>query len=174
DIYVRGFQALGHEAVTVCSPASAEGYAWPVALCEDERELTRAGFWRGLGAEVALVITWHRMSDVLAALREAGVRTINVPDSDGCVGARAHFWATLDRTIRYRPGLLAKANCCRYWLQRYLLGDVPFAHEVLENTRNSDVVLFASRFSREAFRRFLDTCGQGGLDEKVKVMPLYP
>jgi glycosyltransferase involved in cell wall biosynthesis len=174
DLYVQGFETLGHTAVTVCSSKAAQGYPCPSITCDDEKALAEPAFWRDLGADVALVLTWHRMGDVLAALRAAGTRTINIPDSDGCLGVRAHFWATLDRTIRYRPGWLAKANCLRYWLQCYLLGDARNAHAILESTRHSDVVLFASRYCKEAFRRFLDSCGQSVLDEKVKVMPLYP
>jgi glycosyltransferase involved in cell wall biosynthesis len=174
ELYAHGFEALGHEAVTVCSRAAAEGYTCPTIPCDDERALAREEFWRGVGADVALVITWHRMGDVLAALREAGARTINIPDSDGCVGVRAHFWETLERTIRYRPGWLAKANCFRYWVQRYLLGDARYTREVLESTRQSGKVLFAGRHARAAFRRFLDSCGEGRLDNEVRVMPLYP
>ncbi len=86
ELYVRGFAALGHEALTVCWPGAGEGYPCPTVTA-DEAALGRTDFWRDLGAEVALVITWHRMGEILAAQRAAGMRTINVPDSDGCVGA---------------------------------------------------------------------------------------
>src|SRR5207302_4946457 len=83
DLYVRGFEALGHQAIIVCPQESAEGYPGRVHTIASAAELAEPDLWRQLDCNVAVIITWHGMTDVLAAMRAAGTRTVALADSDG-------------------------------------------------------------------------------------------
>src|SRR5438094_4775432 len=94
ELYVRGFEALGHQAITVCTRESAEGYACPVHAVAKAADLAEPNLWLRLGCNIAVMVTWHRMADALAAMRAAGTRTVALADSDGQVSMRVHPRAT--------------------------------------------------------------------------------
>lgn len=172
--YVAGFEALGHAPVVVCRREHAEGFEAPLHLVESDAALRDPSTWRELGAEAAVIVTWHRMPDVLAALREAGTRVLALTDTDGKIGFRAHPWASLEHMWVYASTWREKARCVKYWLGRLArerLGPSPEDREVLESTRLSDVVAFGSRRAREEFRLLLRLRGEEALEGRLAVVP---
>lgn len=155
ELYAEGLSRLGHEPLVVCRRGCDEGTPYPVVTADD---LADVDFWRRLGATVALTITYHRFTNHLRAMAEAGLRVVAISDSDGRVGLRTHPWATLERMIVYRQGLRSKLGCLKYFLGRYL-GDgwsgEEEDREYLASTRASDAVVFHSPQAIDAFRRFL-------------------
>ena len=168
--YVSGFSALGHEPVIVCHEGCEEGFpeparTYPEGAFEDPRT------WREVDAEVAVIVTWHRMSGALAAIRQAGLRVVAISDSDGQIGVRVHTRATFDRLWMYHRGPLARACCLKFWLEKYLAGGAAEDREHLASTRSSDSLVLGSSEGRRHFRRFLRHHGEDRLFARVTVIP---
>ena len=108
--YVRGVLALGHDAVTVCLPAAAEGYGEPVLIAPNEPALRDPRFWEAARPDAAVVVTWLGLADVLGALRRACPRVTSLADSDGQIGARVHPRATFRQSILQHRGWLTRAD----------------------------------------------------------------
>jgi len=168
--YLHGFRALGHAPLLVCHSGREEGFpepaeAYPPAAFAD------ADLWREIGAEVAVIVTWHRMPEVLQAIRSAGTRVVAISDSDGQVGVRAHPRVTFERLWMYHSGWKEKARCTKYWLEKLLWRGREEDRMYLESTRSSDVLVLGSSEGRRHFRRFLESQGEGRLDDRVTVVP---
>jgi glycosyltransferase involved in cell wall biosynthesis len=173
ELFVRGFEALGHEVVTACTPRAAEGYAYPVHAVAERGDFADPALWRHLGADVAVMITWHMMTDVLAAIRSAGTRTIAIADSDGQVSTRVHPRATWQGMIATQPRWDLKVRATRHWLQRCLLHGRREDLDKIESTRHSDLVVFGTERARDNFRRILTHYRQHRLARRLTVAP-YP
>lgn len=168
--YLRGFRTLGHDPVLVCHSGCDEGFPEP-AQCYPATTFEDAELWREIGAEVAVIVTWHRMPAVLAALQRAGTRVVSISDSDGQVGVHAHPRRTFEQLWLTHSGWKEKARCTKYWLEKYLWRGRDENQMYLESTRYSDVLVLGSREGRRHFLRFLRQQGEERLDEKVTVAP---
>ncbi len=168
--YLAGFRALGHEPVLVCHRGCEEGFP-ELAETRAPEAFEDAGTWREIGAEVAVMVTWHRMSRVLAAMQRAGTRTIAISDSDGQIGVRAHPRATFEKLWMDHRGLAEKLRCAKFWLEKFLFRGRVEDREHLESTRRSDVLVLGSREGARHFRHFLRSHGEERLDDRVTVVP---
>lgn len=174
--YVAGCRALGHEPVIVTTRASAAdgGFDAPITTVEDAGGFSDPDFWRRLGADVALVVTWLRMPEVLRSIRAAGTRVAAISDSDGQMSLIVHPRIGLERLLAYRSGGIDTARRFKYWLTSQLRGRLRGSDEdrtVLESVRCSDVVTFCYRGAVELFRRLLAHYGEEGLLERVRIVP---
>lgn len=172
--YAAGLRALGHEPVLVATRASGEGFAGPLHLADDEASLRSVSFWREVGADAAILVTWHRMSDLLAAIREAGTRVVSIADSDGRIGTLRHPRYRLERLLVACDGWAARGRAVRFWLGEVLReagGRGAEVREALESTRLSDVVALGNEEGVERFRRFLARHGAAELDGRVVEVP---
>lgn len=173
-LYVQGFQALGHEATVVCPRACAAEVDYPLHLAERAETLEDETFWRHLGADVALAITYHRKAAMLAAIQRSGTRTLALSDSDGQVGLRAHPRITLARMWHYQPNWRRRLGCLKYFLGRYVFDarrGQEEDEEMLASTRHSDAVLFHSRPAIDHFRHFLRFHGEENLAQRCRSAP---
>ena len=173
ELFVRGFEALGHEVLTVCTAQAAEGYDYAVHLVGDRSDLADPALWQRLRADVAVMITWHRMADVLAAIQSAGTCTIALADSDGQVSMRVHPWATWSEMMASRPRWDLKLRGTKYWLQLCLLQGRREDRDKIESTRYSDAVVFGTDRARDNFGASLSHYGQDQLAARLAVAP-YP
>ena len=171
--YRRGFEALGHDAFVLARREATEGFPGPVQTVEDLDSLCDPDTWRALGADVAMIITWHRMPAVLEAIRRAGTRVLAIADTDGQIGLRVHPWPTLEKIISYADGWSGKARCVKYWLGRYLreAAGADEDEEYLASTRNSDAVVVASSEARHHLLRFLAHRDAAHLGRRVVTVP---
>jgi glycosyltransferase involved in cell wall biosynthesis len=173
ELFVRGFEALGHEVITVCTARTAEGYAYPVHLVEGPAALAETALWQGFHFEVAVLITWHMMPDVLAAIRATGTRTIALADSDGAVSMRVHPRATWRGMVAQQPRWDLKLRATKRWFQLLMLHGRREDHEKVESTRHSDALVFGTERARENFRAILAHYGADDLGDRLCVVP-YP
>ena len=72
ELYVEGLHSLGVDVITVCPVGTDEGYPHPVNCFTDEREVSDPAFWRHLACQAVVMITYHRMTEILVAARAAG------------------------------------------------------------------------------------------------------
>ncbi len=172
--YLSGFRALGHQPVVVCDEASAEGFDGPLEVAGSAERFKEPDFWRRIAAEVAVIVTWHRMSTELAAMRAAGTRVISIADTDGRLSARTYPGAALERLMVYQESLIDRLRCLEYWLVRYLRELAHGSEEDAENlasTRASNAVIFGHELAEQNFNRFLAGCGEQALGGRLAVVP---
>lgn len=172
--YVAGFERLGHEAVMVCDRDSAEGWEGPLEVVEGPERFEDVGLWGELGAEVVVIVTWHRMAAVLAAIQQAGCKVVSITDTDGQIGLRVYPWFALQRMMVYQTDLVGRLKCLKYWLERYLLDGIRGSAEDREqvaSTRSSDAVIMGSAEAQRNLRRYLARQGAAELGARVFVVP---
>ncbi|MCP4656125.1 MAG: glycosyltransferase [bacterium] len=172
--YLSGFRALGHQPTVVCTRASAEGFDGPVEIAQSAAVFEDAGFWESVGAEVALIVTWLGMVEVLAAIRRAGTQVIAIADTDGLIGLRLHPLIALERMIVYQNGWVERAKCVKYWLGRYLTEGFKGSAEDRERMasgRQSDLLVLCSPQAQSHFERFLEHCGEPQLCRRLFAAP---
>lgn len=175
--YLKGLRELGHEAFIVCTRLSAEGGFPGEELQVVERfvDFEEVDFWRKLGADAALITTWLRMSDVLAAIRAAGTKTVAITDSDGQIGLHVYPRIGFERLMAYQKGFGPRMKGFRYWfgrvLRERLTGRPEEDLEALESARQSDVLSFCHTGGREKFRAFLEHYGEEKLLDRTIVVP---
>ena len=174
--YIRGLEALGHEAFVACPESSNDGFPVPIVSPSAGGGLEDEAFWRDLAADVAIVPSFHQMSNLLELIRAAGVRTIAMGDSDGQMGLRAFPLATLRRKVfSGASDRDHQVRQLRFLARRYLLSfrrTDPQDAEFVRSAAASDVLILGCEEARTHFRRFLRTAGAGGLEGRVHVSPL--
>jgi hypothetical protein len=173
ELFVRGFEALGHEVITVCTKQAAEGYSYPIKTVAAPGDLADPVLWRRLQADVAVMITWHMRAGVLAAIRAAGTRTIAIADSDGQVSLRVHPFATWRGMIAQHPRWDLKLRATKHWLQLLLRHARREDFEKITSTWHSDAVVFGTECARDNFRLILEHYQRSGLAHRLVVVP-YP
>ena len=172
--YLEGFRALGHQPVVVCRRDHATSEIDPVLTVESRELLLDPGFWRRLGADVAVMVTWLRRADLLRAISAGGTRTVAISDSDGLVGLRAHPAMTLRRMLVYKTTWRGRLGCIKYWLGRLLTDGSRGSREdrsYLASVAASDAVTFVSPQAIAAFRRFLAFHRAESLADRLRVVP---
>ena len=169
-----GLRRPEHKVTLVSKKGTADGIPITALEFEDTEQASDPAFWKPLGLDAAVVITWHRMAGLLRAVRAAGAIPIAIPDSDGQIDVCTHFWPCFYRLVAYQPTIRRKLGCLKASLFRYIWQARTEADGKLASTRASEVVLFASSVSAAAFQRFLQRWGEDALAEKLRVLPLYP
>ncbi len=172
--YLSGFRALGHDPLVVCDRASAEGFSGPLEVAETAASFEEPDFWRQVAAEVAVIVTWHRMAAVLAAMAAADTRVISIADTDGRLSLRVYPQAALERLMVYQDSLACRLKCLKYWLGRYLRAAGRGSaedREAVASTRASDAVMFGHGCGKQHFERFLARCGEPTLGGRLSVVP---
>jgi len=172
--YVKGLRSLGHDPVIVCSADAAEEFEAPLHTCESRDRFTNPGFWHEVGAEVAMIVTWHRMAEVLAAMGEAGTTTIALSDTDGQVSDRVFPAATLRQTMFRQTSKTKQLRALSGWIRNYLAAhwaEVTLEEEILQSTRFSDALVFGHREGKRHFETMLQRFGADELSSRLTVVP---
>ena len=173
--YAAGLRALGHQPVFVCTAETAAGFPGEFHLCATREAMKDPGFWRSVGAEVVLIVTWHRMAEELRAIRSAGSRAVSISDSDGRAGSKLFWRWNLERQILYQPTRAERWRFFKGWLtlqlRQRLYRSFPEDQQSVESTRESDVVALGHRGGVANFRRFLASMGASELGAKLRVVP---
>lgn len=172
--YLSGLAALGHEAFLVTARDLAGRFDGPLEVVPSRRALENPATWRAIGADVALSVTWHRMSAMLSALATAGTRTIALADSDGQVGFAAHPRISWLRIAAYQTTALGRLKAARYFLRRLAdsaLRRDPEELEFVASTRASDRVILGSDPAVRCFARFLRQQQAPELASRLRAVP---
>jgi len=171
--YARGFRALGYDPVTVCLPSAAAGYTEPVALAPTERALRDPAFYRSLGADAGIVITWLGVPDVVAAVKGACPWVVSLADSDGQIGVRVHPGPTFARMTAQHPRWGTKVRAAKYWIQLALSGRNELDGLVLVSADHADRIAVCSPAAVDHLRAFFAHYRRPDLAAKVEAVP-YP
>ncbi len=172
--YVAGVKELGHEAAVVCVRPYGEGFKGPVISAETSEDLRDEAFWRKIGADAAIMVTWHRMSAELEALRRAGIRVAALSDTDGRVGFRPFGGYSLMLTLAPHRGGFARARALFGWILERAKASVRGSWEEREavlSTSLSKLVAIGHSEGVRNFHRFLSFHGAGTLAEGVVEIP---
>ena len=172
--YLAGWSALGHEALLVTAAPLAGTFRGRTHLVERRDELERVETWRALAADVAVGITWHRMSAMLAAIRAAGTRVVAIADSDGQVGFAAHPRISWLRIGAYQKCLASRLRALRFFCRRFTASALrrdPEELEFVASTRASDRVVLGSAPAIACFSRFLRQQRAGDLAARLREAP---
>ncbi len=172
--YQAGWTALGHDAVLVTARDLAGSFSGPTHIVDRREELERVETWKGVGADVAVAVTWHRMSGMLAAIRGAGTRVVAIADSDGQVGFAAHPRISWLRIGAYQKSLSGRLRALRYFCRRFAASAArrdPEELEFVASTRASDRVVLGSAPAIACFTRFLRQQSAGELATRLCEVP---
>jgi glycosyltransferase involved in cell wall biosynthesis len=160
--------------VLVTAADLAGGYRGEIHLVPRREDLARIATWSDLAADVAVGVTWHRMSDTLAAIRAAGTPVVAIADSDGQVGFAAHPRISWLRIGAYHPSLGGRLRALRYFCRRYIASarrQDPEEREFVASTRASDRVVLGSAPAIAGFARFLRQQQAGELSTRLREVP---
>jgi hypothetical protein len=171
--YVRGFAALGHETLLVCSEQSAAGFDHPCVTVNISNALAREQFWDSLRADLVVIVTWLGMADVVRAAKTVTPTVIVLADSDGYVGARVHPYDLLARMWHMQSSWGNKLRSAGWWLRQYLWRYKDVDRPALEQAEAADFVACCSPGARHNLRAFLTYHNRPELAQKVIVSP-YP
>ena len=172
--YQAGWTALGHDAVLVTARDLVGSFSGRTHLVARRDELAQVETWRGIGADVAAGVTWHRMSGMLAAIRAAGTQVVAIADSDGQVGFAAHPRISWLRIGAYQRTLAGRLRALRYFCRRFAASTArrdPEEREFVASTRASDRVALGSAPAIACFTRFLRQQRAGELAAKLREVP---
>lgn len=172
--YLAGWGALGHDVRLVTAADLAGGFRGPMHLVERRPDLERIETWRALAADVAVGVTWHRMSAMLAAIRAAGTRVIAIADSDGQVGFAAHPRLSWQRIGAYQANRASRLRALRYFCRRFAASALrrdPEELEFVASTRACNRVVFGSAPAIACFARFLRQQQAGELAPRLREVP---
>lgn len=172
--YLAGWSALGHDARLVTAADLVGSFRGPTQLVARREELERIETWRTLAADVAVGVTWHRMSGMLAAIRAAGTRVVAIADSDGQVGFAAHPRISWLRIGAYQASLAGRLRALRYFCRRFAASALrrdPEELEFIASTRASDRVVLGSAPAIACFARFLRQQQAGELAARLCEVP---
>ncbi|HSP82089.1 MAG TPA: glycosyltransferase family 4 protein, partial [Myxococcaceae bacterium] len=166
-----GVEQAGHEPLLLCPEAGA--FPPPEYLRVVPRErLGLADFWFAQRVDLALVYTWlDNSTDILRALRAAGVPALSKGDSDGQLGLRVHPLATLRRTVLPHASWGLRARAGLYWLRRYARAHRPEEQAILDNLEQARLTLLETEAARGHLQRFLEHAGRPELGARVRVLP---
>ncbi|HZW34203.1 MAG TPA: glycosyltransferase [Isosphaeraceae bacterium] len=171
--YVRGFEELGHQVVTVCQETAAAGYQFPIHTTPDRDALCDPELWRRLDLDAAVIINWLRMPELVAAIKSACPRVVAVSDSDGVVGIRAQPLTILRRMVALQTRWGMKARTAKYWVQLVLGGYRAAERPIIESADESDQIVVTSPGARANLAAVFASQGRPELCAKVMVVP-YP
>lgn len=171
--FVEGLRQVGADAVTLCPTGMEAGYPYPVRTFDSERALCEPGYWRELGCQAAVIITWHRMTPILQAIQAAGMRVLAIGESDGRVSPRLHAGPTFRFMTHQQATLLGRFGAAKYWLERFLFRASAEHRDLLANTAAADVLTFGASGAVAEYRALLHGLGAKHLTDRVAWLP-YP
>lgn len=170
--YVAGFRSLGWESITVCLPEAAQGYEEPVVIAPTEAALRDSSFYRSLGCEVGIVITWLGLPDIVQAMKAAIPWVVSIADNDGQVGERVHPWRTLVHAIHQHRHFGLKVRAAKYWLQKYCFAPQS-ASEIVRSASSADRITMTSPLAVDRLRDYLLRYARPEIAERITHVP-YP
>ncbi len=171
--YAEGFRQNGVDAITICPAAMEPEYPYPVLTFDSEQQICSPAFWDEANCDAVAMITWHRMTNVMKAIRQAGAKVLAIADSDGRISPRHHPWATFRYMTYLKPNACQKLGAAKHWLLRFLIHAASEHRGLIENTSTADAITLPGEGPVNEFRRLLRTLGADELEERIHWLP-YP
>ena len=171
--YMRGFRALGHDPVAVCSRSGAEGFQETLVAADALDCFADPAWWGRLQLDAAVVITYLRFAPLLRALKQSCPWVASIADSDGQVSPRIHPSVTFFQSVLQHRGWLTRGRAAKFWLQRYLSGAGNHDEERIDSAGLADVIAICSPGAREHLSALFRGRRRPDLAGRVAVIP-YP
>ena len=171
--YHGGFAQLGHEVLPFFRPGTEDGYPFPVDIFDGELIIEDPAFWASTGCDIGVLFTFHQMTNVIRAMRIAGLRVLAIGDSDTQISPRLHPWETFRYMTYLQPSWRGKLGATKHWLQRFLYRAGAEHRALSENTAAAEVFSLAGQGAVDEFRRTLSRIGSPELRERIAWVP-YP
>jgi glycosyltransferase involved in cell wall biosynthesis len=170
-LITRGFLSLGHDTVLVCREKPEIDSSWPVQVL-NEQQMIDSLAWARMKIDAAIVYTWMgNFTEVVAALKKAGVYTISKGDTDGNLGVRVHPYQAFIRMIYPHDKAMMRARATGFWLKRYAYLYRREDELIKRNLENADVTIVETKAAKMSLRRFLSYYDMLHLENKIKVVP---
>lgn len=170
--YLDGFRRLGHHATLLTTVASADGVDWAETV-PDRAALLDPELWRTRRPEVVVVPTWLGLVDLLRVVRPHATQVVALADSDGCVGARAHPLAVLERLLTQQATVVGRVRAAGWWARQYLGVNRSVDKGMLASIRLCDKVLLTTDAACANLRAFLHAVHAPELGTRLGTAP-YP
>jgi glycosyltransferase involved in cell wall biosynthesis len=166
----EGLRRLGFEPELHCPEAT--GSDWPLPVIEAGREaLAEPDHWRGRELTGAIAFSFLRHSELLEALRIAGVPAVAKGDTTGHVIARAHPRETLDYALFAPPTLLDRVAFLGQWIARMGPYHRTELNELLRAVGSARATVVETSAARDAVAQVLEGAGAPALVERLEVVP---
>jgi glycosyltransferase involved in cell wall biosynthesis len=166
----EGLRRLGFEVELHC-PEAERDVAWPLPVhTAGPSRLQRPEQYAGRGLSGAVVFSFLRYPQLLAAVRDAGLTVVAKGDTTGQTVARAHPRATLTHARFDQPTLPRRAVSLAQWLARIgpLAGrDARLLQRAL---RLADATVVETQAARDAVEAALARAGAGRLAARLHVI----
>jgi len=170
DGYAAEMTNCGHEPLVICPANEHPEFPFPVKVYA-AGEAARPEFWRQLGLDRVIVMTWFQHAEIYRAIREAGIRIINRADSDGLVSVRVFPGDAWMRLVHPRRGFLDFLRRFRHFLNWYFHHFKDHDAGVIGILELSDRVVVETRSFLENFAKLLRFHHRSDLLERFSVVP---
>ncbi|MBE2203379.1 MAG: glycosyltransferase family 4 protein [Chthoniobacterales bacterium] len=170
DGYAAEIARSGHEPVVICPANHHPNFPFQVVVYAGD-EASHPDFWKALGLERVICMTWFKHPEIFQAIRAAGVRIINRADSDGQVSARVFPSAVFHRCVQAFHGPMDLLRRLRHFVNRWLWHWKSDDAEVLKMMDLSDRIVVETQPFLEHFKKFLRFHRREDLLGKFAVVP---
>ncbi|MFA7345883.1 MAG: glycosyltransferase family 4 protein [Terrimicrobiaceae bacterium] len=170
DGYAAEMAGAGHEPVVICPANERPDFPFRV-VCYGEGRASHPDFWKDLGLERVICMTWFKHPEIFQAMRAANARAITRADSDGLVSARVFPAAAFLRCVHAHHGPVDFLKRLRHWLRRYFFLWRQDDAEVLRVMDLSDRVVVETRGFLGNFGKFLRFHHRDDLLARFSVVP---
>jgi glycosyltransferase involved in cell wall biosynthesis len=168
--YLRGLDALGHEATMICLDRSEGPPGYRVAAA-DRATLESPAFFEKLGLDGAIAFTWLDSDKIIKAMRSAGMRVLLRGDSDGMISVRHFPSHHLRVRLAATRGFVEKARGVKHWLHRYAI-ESRFEDRGRERClAAADAIVLETEEAAANVEHFLNRRGRMDLVSRLHVVP---
>ena len=170
--YLEQLRRLGHEPLMICRDFS-NGPAGYRVESGDQQTLESPEFYKPLKLDGVIAFTWFNSSEIIRAIKQAGVNVLIRGDTDGLFSIRQFPAHHVRVRMSAAWGLVSKAAGIKHLLQRlcyqYRIEDLAR----LGSLEATDVAVVETHEAAKNVRRFLKMQKRDDLSEKVKVIPHF-
>ncbi len=170
DGYAAEIARSGHEPVVICPANEHPDFPFRVVLYADGAA-SHPNFWKALGLDRVICMTWFKHPEIFQAIRAAGVRIINRADSDGQVSARVFPAAVFLRCVHAFHGPVDLLRRLKHFFNRCLFHWRKDDAEVLRVMDLSDRIVVETQLFSANFEKFLRFHRRDDLLGKFSVVP---
>lgn len=170
DGYADEIKKSGNEPIVICTCNEHPDFPFAVKVYADE-EAARPEFWKHLGLDRVIMMTWFQHAEVYRAARAAGIRIINRADSDGLVSARVFPGDAWMRLVHPRRGPLDFLRRFRHFLNWYFVHSKAHDAGIIRILELSDRVVVETQSFLDNFAEFLRFHRRADLLARFSIVP---
>jgi len=170
DGYAAEIKKSGREPLVICPSNEHPDFPYPVKV-HAAGEAARPEFWKQLGLDRVIMMTWFQHAEVYRAIRAAGIRIINRADSDGLVSARVFPGDAWMRLVHPFRGTLDFLRRFRHFLNWYFVHSKAHDAGIIGILELSDRVVVETQSFLDNFAKFLNFHRRADLLARFSIVP---